>query len=103
MRKIISGNLLVEISIATQSNILSRHTKLSSFLVYIEAHKIRGVILIAYLLHSTNKEFLENVKSEKTIDVHRITIGRNYQILPAKHIILSFNNCNLPKRTKAAS
>ena len=58
VRKLKSGDLLVEVSTATQSNILSGPTKTGSFSVSIEAHKAlnfsRGVISVADLLHFTN-------------------------------------------------
>ena len=66
LRKLKSDNLLVEISIATQSKILPRSTKIGSFSVSIVAHKTLnvscGVTSVADLLHSTNEEFREKRK-----------------------------------------
>ena len=98
--------MLFEVSVTTQSNILSRSTKIGSFSFTTEAHKTlnfsRGVISVEELLHSTNEESLINLKSENVIDVRRITIRRNDQILPTKYIFLAFNSPNLPNRMKSA-
>ena len=73
IRKLKSGDLLIVVSTATQCNILSRYTKTGSFSVSTEQHKTlnfsRGIISVADLLHSTNEELLENLKSENIIDV----------------------------------
>ena len=86
--------MLVEVSVATQSNILCKSTKIGSFSFATEAHKTlnfsRGVISVANILHSTNEELLENLKSENVVDVRRITICRNDQILPTKKYYSDF-------------
>ena len=76
IRKLKSGDLLVEFSTATQFNILFRSTNIGSFSVSIEAHKTlnfsRGVISVADVLHSTNEDLLENLKSQNVIDCQMV-------------------------------
>ena len=106
IRKLKSDDLLVEVSAATKSNIFSRSTKIGFFSVSVKAHKTLnfscGFKSVVDLLHFTNEELLENLKSQNFVDACQITIRRNDQILPTKHIILTFNSPNLPNRIKAA-
>ena len=46
--------------------------------------------------------YWKTLKSENVIDARQITIHRNDQILPTKHIIPTFNSPNLPNRIKVA-
>ena len=79
---------------------------MGSFLVSVEKHPTlntcRGVISEPDLLYSTKEEILENLHDQHVIDARRITIRRNGQVLPTKHIILTFSCPNLPQRIKAA-
>ena len=106
IKKLKSGDLLVEVSSAKQSNILATCSEMGSFVVSVEKHPTlntcRGVISEPDLLFSTKEEILENLESQNVIDARRITIRRNGQVIPTKHIILTFNCPNLPKRIKAA-
>ena len=105
MWKFKSGDLLVEVSSANQSHILSKCSTIGSFSFSVEPHKTLntccGVILATDLTHST-KELWDNLKSQNVIDVRRITMRKNDQIIPTKHIILTFNSPTLPNRIKAA-
>ena len=106
MRKLKSGDLLVEVSSANQSHKLSKCSTIGSFSVSVEPHKTlntcRGVISATDLIHSTKEELLDNLKSQNVVDVRRITVRKNDQIIPTKHIILTFNSPTLPNRVKAA-
>ena len=72
IRKLKSDDLFVEVSTATQSDLLSKSRKIGSFSVSIEAHKTLnfsyGVISVADLLHSTaNEELLKNLKMKTSL------------------------------------
>ena len=55
----------------------------------------RCVIPELDFLYSTKEEILENLN---VIGARRITIGRNGQVLPTKHMMLTLNCPNVPKR-----
>ena len=91
---------------ANLPNILFKCSVISTFYVSVEKHRILntccGVISEPNLLYSTKEEILDHLKSQNVIKVHRITIRRKGQILPAEHIILTFTSPIFPKRIKAA-
>ena len=95
---------MIEVSSANRSNILSRCSVIGTFAVSVEKHctlnSCCGVIFQA-LLHLTNEEILEHLKSQNVTEVRWITIRRNGYILPTKHII-TFNSPVLLKKIKAA-
>ena len=80
MRKLKSGDLLVEVSSANQSLILSKCSTTGSFSVSVEPHKTlntcRGVMPVADFIHSTKEELLDNFKSQNVIDVCRIPVRK---------------------------
>lgn len=49
-------------------------------------------------LLSTKEELLQNFKDQNVTDVSRIILCRNEQVLPTKHIILTFNSPALSTR-----
>ena len=106
MQKLKSGDLLIEVSSANLSHILSKCSPIGTFSVSVEPHKTlntcNGVISVADIIHSAKEELLDNLKSQNVIDVRRITIHKNYRIIPTKYIILIFNCPTLTNRIKAA-
>lgn len=106
MKKLQFGDLLVEVSSAKHSQVLSNCTTIGTFFVSAQTHQslntTRGVISEQELLSSTKKELLTNLKDQNGIDARRITIRWNRQILPTKHFILTFNSPTLPDGIKAA-
>ena len=92
---------MVEVSSTNQSNILSKCSAIGTFAVSVEKHRTlnssRGVISEPDLLYSTNEEILEHLQSQNVTEIRRITLRRNGQILPTKHLILTFK---IPKKLK---
>ncbi|GBO20201.1 hypothetical protein AVEN_147741-1 [Araneus ventricosus] len=62
----------------------------------------KGVISESEFQRDLEEDLLECLKDQNAIAVKRITIKRNGQIFPTKHLILTFNNPTLPKSVKIA-
>ncbi|GBL88870.1 hypothetical protein AVEN_158977-1 [Araneus ventricosus] len=62
----------------------------------------KGVISESEFQRDLEEDLLECLKDQNAIAVKRITIKRNGQIFPTKHLILIFNNPTLPKSVKIA-
>ncbi|GFV06232.1 uncharacterized protein TNCV_3781791 [Trichonephila clavipes] len=60
-----------------------------------------GVISEPDLLSTPDAEILEGFSDQGVIQVRRITIKRDSNIIPTKHIILTFNKPKLPTTVKA--
>ncbi|GBN64206.1 hypothetical protein AVEN_214804-1 [Araneus ventricosus] len=61
-----------------------------------------GVISESEFQRDLEDDILECLKDQKVIAVRRITIKRNNQNFPTKHVILTFNTPILPKSVKIA-
>lgn len=62
---------------------------------FLAVNLIRGVISQLKLLFSIKEGLSQNLKDENAVDVSRITICRNGQVIPSKHIIQTFNSALL--------
>ncbi|GBM53587.1 hypothetical protein AVEN_105479-1 [Araneus ventricosus] len=62
----------------------------------------KGVISESEFQRDLEEDLLDCLKNQNVIAVKRITIKRNCQIFPTKHLILTFNNAALPKTVKIA-
>ncbi|GBN99641.1 hypothetical protein AVEN_179945-1 [Araneus ventricosus] len=97
IKKLHSGQLLIEIMNAKQSENLMKLQKICEIQVKVAPHHSlnhsKGVIL---------EDILECLKGHKVIAVRRIIIKRNNQNFPTKHVILKFNTPVLPKSVKIA-
>ncbi|GFU90497.1 uncharacterized protein TNCV_2574301 [Trichonephila clavipes] len=61
----------------------------------------RGVISEPDLLTTPDAEILDGFSDQGVIQVRRITIKKDATVIPKKHMILTFNNPNLPATVKA--
>ncbi|GFU90556.1 uncharacterized protein TNCV_2574891 [Trichonephila clavipes] len=61
----------------------------------------RGVISEPDLLTTPDAEILDGFSDQGVIQVRRITIKKDATVIPTKHMILTFNNPNLPATVKA--
>ncbi|GFT13391.1 uncharacterized protein TNCV_4467101 [Trichonephila clavipes] len=61
----------------------------------------RGVISEPDLIFTPETEILEEFSGQGVIQVRRITIKKDAEIIPTKHLILTFNNPKLPTTIKA--
>ncbi|GBN02574.1 hypothetical protein AVEN_89536-1 [Araneus ventricosus] len=62
----------------------------------------KGFISESEFQRDPEEDLLDCLKNQNVITVKRITIKRNGQIFPTKHLILTFNNPTLPKSVKIA-
>lgn len=100
-----SGELLIEVANAAQSLKIKKVSTIGTTSVSVSAHASlntsRGVISEYDLLHTPEEEILENLKLENVCNVRRITLRRNGEIIPTKHIILTFSQPKLPSHISA--
>ena len=68
--------------------------------VYKLLNSNKGVISEPDLQYLPEKEILDNLKNQRVTDVHRITITRNNNKMPTKHIILVINFPKLLRSVK---
>ncbi|GFW07139.1 RNA-directed DNA polymerase from mobile element jockey [Trichonephila clavipes] len=61
----------------------------------------RGVLSEPDLLTTPDAEILDGFSGQGVIQVRRITIKKDATVIPTKHMILTFNNPNLPITVKA--
>ncbi|GFV48001.1 RNA-directed DNA polymerase from mobile element jockey [Trichonephila clavipes] len=105
VKQLRSGDLLIETmsDLQTKSFLLAKTFFNSP--VTISPHKTlnscRGVISEPDLLSTPDAEILEGFSDQGVIQVRRITIKRDSNIIPTKHIILTFNKPKLPTTVKA--
>ncbi|GFT99316.1 uncharacterized protein TNCV_3162111 [Trichonephila clavipes] len=105
VKRLRSGDLLIETisDLQTKSFLLAKTFFNSP--VTVSPHKTlkscRGVISEPDLLSTPDAEILEGFSDQGVIQVRRITIKRDSNIIPTKHIILTFNKPKLPTTVKA--
>ncbi|GFU20039.1 uncharacterized protein TNCV_1191831 [Trichonephila clavipes] len=105
IKRLRSGDLLIETisDLQTKSFLLAK-TFLNSP-VNVSPHKTlnscRGVISEPDLLSTPESEILEGLSNQGVIQVRRITIKKDSNIIPTKHLILTFNSPKLPTSVKA--
>ncbi|GFV09632.1 uncharacterized protein TNCV_2937431 [Trichonephila clavipes] len=105
IKRLSSGDLLIETisNLQTKSFLLAK-TFLNSP-VNVSPHKTlnscRGVISEPDLLSTPESEILEGFSDQGVIQVRRITIKKDSNIIPTKHLILTFNSPKLRTTVKA--
>ncbi|GBO04664.1 hypothetical protein AVEN_44499-1 [Araneus ventricosus] len=91
---------------AKQSEQLMKLQKIGEIQVKVAPHHSlnhsKGVISESEFQRDLEDDILECLKDQKVIAVRRITIKRNNQNFPTKHVILTFNTPVLPKSVKIA-
>ncbi|GBM45860.1 hypothetical protein AVEN_26402-1 [Araneus ventricosus] len=104
IKKLNNGHFLIEVRNKQQSENIAQLKKIGEFEVNVAVHRSlnhsRGVISEREFQRDLEEDILDCLKDQKVIAVRRITIKRNSQILPIKHLILTFNTPNLPKSVK---
>lgn len=105
VKKMRSGDLLVEVASSKQADALSNCSALGLLQVSVSAHGTlnysKGVISEPDLLHTSEKEILENLADQNVCAVRRIAIRRDGQLVPTKHIILTFSTPSIPSHLTA--
>lgn len=102
IKRLPSGDLLIQTSSPAQTECLLKSTKLASYDITVEPHNTlnssRGVISESNLTSLSEEELLEGFASQGVTHVRRITIKRDDKIIPTKHVVLTFSRPNLPER-----
>ncbi|GBL78456.1 hypothetical protein AVEN_199201-1 [Araneus ventricosus] len=106
IKKLNNGNLLIEVLNSKQAENLIKLEKIGNIQVKSSPHHTlnhsKGVISESEFQRDLEEDLLDCLKNQNVIAVKRITIKRNGQIFPTKHLILTFNNPTLPKSVKIA-
>ncbi|GBN73103.1 hypothetical protein AVEN_189693-1 [Araneus ventricosus] len=105
VKKLKSGDLLIETTsaIQTKSFLIAKSilNKSLSVTIHRTLNSCRGVISEPQLLKDTESKILTGLSSQGVIAVRRIHIRRGRDLIPTKHIILTFKSTKLPTNIKA--
>ncbi|XP_071033113.1 uncharacterized protein, partial [Parasteatoda tepidariorum] len=106
VRKLRSGDLLVQVSSEKQATTLSTCKSICSFSVNVTPHKTlntsRGVISQSEFVDDTEEMIVDELRDQHVIAVRRIKVRRNGQLVPTKYLILTFATPKLPSEVKLA-
>ncbi|GFX38433.1 RNA-directed DNA polymerase from mobile element jockey [Trichonephila clavipes] len=105
IKKLRSGDLLIETTSALQSKSFLLAKTFLDFPLTVNPHKslnsCRGVISEPDLLSSSEAEILEGLSDQGVTQVRRISIKKDSSLFPTKNLILTFNSPKLPSNIKA--
>ncbi|GBM61180.1 hypothetical protein AVEN_178229-1 [Araneus ventricosus] len=105
IRKLRSGDLLIEVSSRKQAQQIAKLNALSTLPVTVSAHSTlnssKGVVTCGELLHTPTEEIAEDLKCQGVTHVRRIKIRREGKLLDTKHLVLTFHSPKLPQSIKA--
>ncbi|KFM73191.1 putative RNA-directed DNA polymerase from transposon X-element, partial [Stegodyphus mimosarum] len=105
IKRLRSGDLLMETVSANQSKTLLTMSKMGQATVTVSAHKTlnssRSVISEVDLLTVSNEKFIEELAEQNVCNARRIKIKRDGQLIDTKHVVLTFNTPQLPNHIKA--
>ncbi|GFX09413.1 putative RNA-directed DNA polymerase from transposon BS [Trichonephila clavipes] len=105
VKKLRSGDLLIETVSALQTkSFLLAKTFLDCPLTaspHKSRNSSRGVISEPDLICTPEAEILEGFSGQGVLQVRRITIKKDAEVIPRKYLILTFNNPKLPTTIKA--
>lgn len=106
VKKLSSGDLLIEVFKKTQSDQLEKLEMVADQTVtvtpYRSLNSTQGVISERDLINETDEDILENLRPQVVTAVRRITIRRSYETIRTKHIVLTFNRSSLPDKITVA-
>ncbi|GFX70176.1 RNA-directed DNA polymerase from mobile element jockey [Trichonephila clavipes] len=104
IKKLRSGDLLIETTSALQSKLFLLAKTFLDFPLTVTPHKslnsCRGIISEPDLLSSSETEILEGLSDQGVTQVRRITIKKDSSLFPTKNLILTFNSPKLPSAIK---
>ena len=105
MKKLRSGKILFEVCNSNQASNIKNYTMFGNILVTISAHRSLNtstdLISEIDLLHVSHAEILESLTDQTVIGALRINFRRKGKQIPAKHLVLNFNQRKLPDAIKA--
>ncbi|GBO25836.1 hypothetical protein AVEN_65614-1 [Araneus ventricosus] len=106
IKKLNNGSLLIEVTNSKQAENIKKLEKIGNIEVTVTPHRTlnysKGVISESEFQRDLEEDLLDCLKDQKVISVRRITIKKNGQNFPTKHLILTFNTPVLPKSVKIA-
>ncbi|GBN55850.1 hypothetical protein AVEN_89754-1, partial [Araneus ventricosus] len=106
VQKLNNGSLLIEVINSKQAENIQKLNKIGNIEVTVTPHRTlnysKGVISESEFQRDLEEDLLDCLKDQKVISVRRITIKKNGQNFPTKHLILTFNTPVLPKSVKIA-
>ncbi|XP_055924667.1 uncharacterized protein LOC129956752 [Argiope bruennichi] len=101
IRKMRSGDLLVEVNSKKQAQQILKLKALATIPVTVSPHTSlnysKGVITCGELFNVPLEEISAELKHQGVTNVQQISIRRDGQILPTKHYILTFHSPSLPE------
>ncbi|XP_055934953.1 uncharacterized protein LOC129964244 [Argiope bruennichi] len=101
IRKMRSGDLLVEVNSKKQAQQIMKLKALADIRITVSPHLSlnysKGVITCGELFNVLLEEIAKELKPQGVTNVQQISIRRNEQILPTKHYILTFHSRNIPE------
>ena len=104
LKRLRSGDLLVEVSRATQANNLLKTETLVNVPVKVTPHRSlnssKGVIRCLDIKDCSDEEILDNLASQHVSHIHRISVVREGVRKPTGTFILTFSTPTLPKTLK---
>ncbi|XP_055924568.1 uncharacterized protein LOC129956662 [Argiope bruennichi] len=105
IRKLRSGDLVVEVSSRQQAQKILKLKALATIPITVSAHKSlnssKGVITCGELYNVPIEIITKELSGQGVTQVREITIRRNGELLNTKYYILTFNNPKLPESIKA--
>ncbi|XP_055926940.1 uncharacterized protein LOC129958469 [Argiope bruennichi] len=101
IKKLRSGDLLLQTS-EKQAVLIGKLTKLGDFPIQTALHNFsRGVISEPYLIDLSDEDLVTEFSDQHVCAARRINVRRDGQLIPTKHIVLTFQTPVLPKSIKA--
>ncbi|GBN58873.1 hypothetical protein AVEN_156204-1 [Araneus ventricosus] len=105
VRKLRSGDLLVEVSSQKQAQIIIKLNNLASVPVTSTPHASlnfsKGVVSCGELLNTSIEEIADKLKSQGVTHVRRMSMRKGGQLLDTKHLVLTFHGSKIPESIKA--
>ncbi|XP_055941648.1 uncharacterized protein LOC129971696 [Argiope bruennichi] len=105
IRKLRSGDLLIEVSSEKQVQQIMKIKSIGSIPVSVTPHRTlnftKGVISCGELFNTPVEQITKDLNSQGVTNVRRITIRKDGQLLNTKHLILTFHSPKLPGFIKA--
>ncbi|XP_055928547.1 uncharacterized protein LOC129959683 [Argiope bruennichi] len=101
IRKMRSGDLLVQVNSKKQAQQVMKLKALATFPVTVSSHTSlnfsKGVITCGELFNVPLEEISEELKPQGVTHVRQITIRRDGQLLPTKHYVMTFHRPKIPE------
>ncbi|GBM04979.1 putative RNA-directed DNA polymerase from transposon X-element [Araneus ventricosus] len=105
VKRLRSGDLLIETASAIQTKSFLLAKKFLDYQLSVTVHKAlnscRGVVSDKELMMASESEIIEGLSTQGVIAARRINIRRGNDIIPTKHVTLTFSSSKLPSNTTA--